>query len=64
MTATILSLDTPYYVIPDSTGAYALEGLPAGAYEVRVFPPTFASAPVSVQLREGARTQKHFELSP
>jgi plastocyanin len=64
MTATILSLDTPYYTTPDSTGTYVIEGLPSGEYEIRVFHPAFASDAVSVHLKEGARVQSYFELSP
>ena len=64
MTATILSLDTPYYTTPDSTGAYIIEGLPSGEYEVRVFHPTFTSDTVSVLLGEGTQVHSHFELSP
>ena len=64
MTATIVSLDTPYYTRPDSTGTYTIVGLPGGEYEIRVFHPSFTSDPVSVQLQEGARVESHFELSP
>ena len=64
MTATIVSLDTPYYTMPDSTGAYVIDGLPAGEYEIRVFHPDFTSDPVSVVVQEGAPTESHFELSP
>ncbi len=64
MTATILSLDTPYYTTPDSAGAYVIDGLPSGEYEIRVFHPAFTSDAVSLHLEEGAQVQSHFELSP
>ncbi len=64
MTATILSLDTPYYTTPDSTGNYSIERLPSGEYEIRVFHPAFTTDAVSVHLKEGARVESHFELSP
>ena len=54
MVATILSLDTPYFTQPDSSGKYAIAGLPPGTYEARVFHPTHTYAAASVELQPGA----------
>ena len=34
MSAVILVLNDPYFVIPDATGRYTLEGVPPGEYQL------------------------------
>ena len=64
MSATILSLDTPYFTRPDSSGAYVLDGLPTGEYEIRVFHPDFAGQTAILPLPAGAESRRDFVLTP
>ena len=63
MNGTILSLDTPYYTHPDSTGAFALGPLPIGAYEIRVFHPDLSHDAVAVEVTAGKGSDLELTLS-
>jgi hypothetical protein len=63
MNGTILSLDTPYYTQPDSTGAYVLGPLPTGAYQIRVFHPDLGHDAIEVNVAAGQRLDLDLTLS-
>ena len=64
MNATIVSLDTPYFTQPDSLGAYRLEGLPPGEYEIRVYHPDYDGINERVNLAAGQTATLGFALVP
>ena len=63
MNATILSLDTPYFVRPNSTGAYALAGLPPGMYEIRLYHPDFEAVAQQLELGPNQTVTKDFVVT-
>lgn len=64
MVATILSLDTPYFTRPDSSGRYEFGNLPPGAYEARAFHPAYAYPAVRIELTVGAVAAADFAPAP
>ncbi len=62
MNATILSLDTPYFVAVDPGGRFAMPQLPAGRYEIRVYHPDLKGALRAVELTAGDSTVVDFSL--
>jgi plastocyanin len=63
MHAVVLSLDTPYFARADDQGAYALEDLPAGTYELRLFHPDVQPASSQVELGPGEARAVDFQPS-
>ena len=62
MNATILSLDTPYFVAVDPGGRFAMPPLPPGRYEIRVYHPDLNGAIRAVELTAGDSTVVDFSL--
>ena len=62
MNATLLSLDTPFFTRPDSAGGFAIEELPAGRYEVRVFHPDYDGVAGELTLGAGDAVTRHFAV--
>lgn len=63
MNATILSLDTPYFVRVDVHGRYKLENLPDGAYQIRIFHPDLGWKQDQITLRSGEVKKQDIELN-
>ena len=64
MNGTILSLDTPFFTQPDSTGKFKLGNLPAGRFEIRAFHPDFGHAAVGVELTAGQVLDLDLSFAP
>jgi plastocyanin len=62
MNATILSLDTPYFVAVDANGRFAMPSLPPGRYEIRVYHPDINGPTRTVELTAGDSTVVDFSL--
>jgi len=62
MNATILSLDTPYFVAVDKNGRFVMPPLPPGRYEIRVSHPDLSGAMRAVELTAGDSTVVGFSL--
>ncbi len=60
MRAIILVLDTPHFVMSDPSGAYALKGLPAGRYVLKVWLDSRTTLERPVELAEGSRLRADF----
>ncbi len=63
MNATILSLETPYFVRADLQGHYRLENLPDGLYTLSVFHPNFGWKHTSIKVLGDEVKRQDFELS-
>ena len=63
MNATILSLDTPYFTQPDDQGNYAVDNLPPGTYEIKVYHPDLARLAETIELQAGQQLVKNFVLT-
>jgi plastocyanin len=64
MRGTILVLDTPYFRKTDTTGAYRIEGLPAGSFTLKAWVDDHDVREQAVELRDGAVLRVDFPVSP
>ena len=53
MSATIYSLNTPFFTKVNEDGSYRIQGLPDGEYEVRAFHPKLQTYIATVNLQNG-----------
>lgn len=60
MRATILVLDTPYFVLTDTSGAFKMENLPAGRYTLKVWMDEKQALEKQVELVEGTPAKVEF----
>ena len=60
MRAIILVLDTPYFVVTGTDGAYRLEGLPAGRFVLKAWVDSKTTLERPVELADGARLHVDF----
>jgi hypothetical protein len=63
MTATIISLDTPYFTRVEPNGEYSLQGLPEGQYELRTYHPDLPSMFEVVEIKKGEVMHRNFNLT-
>lgn len=63
MNAAIICLETPYFTRVDANGRFSLNGLPAGAYELRIYHPDLEEITEVVQLRAGQSLTRNFSLN-
>ena len=52
MKAYVVVLDTPYFTVPDETGAFALKNIPAGSYKLRAWHPSYGEQEQTVLVTE------------
>ncbi len=63
MSAYVVVLDEPYFVVPNGRGVYELTGLPLGRYTIKVWHPDFASVSQPFTLeRDGQVLTLDFDL--
>lgn len=62
MSATILVLPNPFFVIPDSAGRYSLDGVPAGTYRLVAWNERIKPIVWSVRIEAGATTTKDLDV--
>jgi plastocyanin len=62
MSATILVLDTPYFVHPDESGNYVLENIPVGIYTLKVWHERFTNQVRVITITPGAHIVENFIL--
>ena len=63
MRATLLSLDTPYFVRAKETGKYQISGLPVGKYRINVFHPVLGSFQKEISIEANQSYQMDFDLT-
>lgn len=52
MKAYIVVLETPYFAVPDETGSFSLEDVPAGTYDLKAWHPSFGEEEQRVKVTE------------
>ncbi len=60
MNAVVLVLQNPHFTKPDDTGAFKLEGVPAGKHELRVYRPGAPERTLAVTVPEKGAVQASF----
>lgn len=63
MSAYLLVLETPYYVVTSKDGSYRLGGLPPGKYSVTAWQEEFESVAESVEIKGGEMIELNFSLT-
>jgi hypothetical protein len=56
MQAWVGAFDHPFFAVTDGMGAYAIEGLPAGSYELEMWHPALGAQTVKAVVNDGAAT--------
>jgi hypothetical protein len=64
MQAWVAVLDHPYHAITDRQGGFAMDGVPAGQYELRAWHPRFGLASGSATVSAGTTTQVSLTFGP
>ncbi len=64
MSATIWSLDTPYFTKINEDGTYKIDNLPDGAYEIRIFHPSLIKFSEEIKVEGGVVFEKNLTLEP
>jgi len=62
MKAYWISMEHPYYAVTDETGAFSIEGLPPGDYQVEVWHETLGKTTQNVSITGGETTNASWEL--
>ena len=62
MSGTILVLDNPFYVVPDANGHYALDGVPAGDYQLIVWHERIRPLSIPVHVQAGRTTTQNMRI--
>jgi len=62
MSAVILVLDTPFFIIPDREGAYAIRGIPPGRYMVKVWHERAKPVSRAIRIEPGQSASASFHV--
>ena len=62
MSGTILVLDNPFFVIPDATGHYALDGVPPGDYQLIAWHERIRPLSIPVHVQAGRTTTLNLRI--
>jgi hypothetical protein len=63
MHAWAFAADNPYAAVTRDDGAFSIDGLPAGSYELRAWHPVLGEKTATVEVRDGAAANVVFEFS-
>ena len=56
-------MDHPYYAVTDATGSFAMENVPAGTYQVKIWHETLGETVQEVTIEAGASANLSATLS-
>ena len=62
MSAVVLVLDNPYFAIPDSTGTFHIDGIPAGEYRATGWHERARPVSLTVRIQPGSATPAEFDI--
>lgn len=63
MTGWIVVMDHPYYAVTDAAGSFAMENVPAGTYQVKIWHETLGETVQEVTIEAGASANLNATLS-